>query len=251
MVNHRNGGLPPGDRHRLAGGVVPDTIIEIHAVMAKRSAPEQPVVASQQRRTASHLHPRCRRRPNQRRDHVEDLKRIDRRLDEITAAVKASGSTVIRVYGVGPVNAGIILGEVGDIGRFPTRNHFASYTGTAPIAVSSGDNNRHRLSRSGNRRLNHAIHIAAITQVHQNTPGREYYLRKLAAGQSRREALRCVKRRISDAIWRQLQLDRQDDQTQDETWPRWPSKRGLEPSYRSPDTPRRNGLPKQHRPAEV
>lgn len=189
------------------------------------------------------------------RDHVEDLKRIDRRLDEvtakITAAVKASGSTVIRVYGVGPVNAGIILGEVGDIGRFPTRNHFASYTGTAPIAVSSGDNNRHRLSRSGNRRLNHAIHIAAITQVHQNTPGREYYLRKLAAGKSRREALRCVKRRISDAIWRQLQLDRQDDQTQDETWPRWPSKRGFEPSYRSPDTPRRNGLPKQHRPAEV
>lgn len=97
------------------------------------------------------------------RDHVDDLKRIDRRLDEvtakITAAVKASGSTVIRVYGVGPVNAGIILGEVGDIGRFPTRNHFASYSGTAPIAVSSGDNNRHRLSRSGNRRLNHAIHI--------------------------------------------------------------------------------------------
>lgn len=73
----------------------------------------------------------------------------------------------------------------------------------------------------------------------------------MAAGQSRREELRCVKRRISDAIWRQLQLDRQDEQTQDETWSRWPSKRGFEPSYRSPDTPRRNGLPKQPRPAEV
>ena len=177
------------------------------------------------------------------RDHIDDLRRIDRRLDDvtakITAAVKASGSTVIRVFGVGAVNAGIILGEVGDISRFPNRDHFASYTGTAPIAVSSGDSNRHRLSRSGNRRLNHAIHIAAITQVHRNTPGRDYYLRKLAAGKSQREAMRCVKRRISDAIWRQLQVDRQDDQTQDEQWPRWPSPRGLEFSYRSPDTPRR------------
>lgn len=177
------------------------------------------------------------------RDHIDDLHRIDRRLDGVTikiaVAVKASGSTVIRIFGVGAVNAGIILGEVGDVSRFPTRNHFASYTGTAPIAVSSGDNNRHRLSRAGNRKLNRAIHIAAITQVHRNTPGRDYYLRKLAAGKSRREAMRCVKRRISDAIWRQLQVDRQDDQAQDETWPRWPSPRGLEFSFRSPDTPRR------------
>lgn len=59
---------------------------------------------------------------------------------------------------MGPVNAGLILGEVGDVSRFPTRNHFASYTGTAPVAVSSGDHNRHRLNRAGNRRLNHAIH---------------------------------------------------------------------------------------------
>lgn len=99
------------------------------------------------------------------RDHIDDLHRIDRRLDDVTikiaAAVKASGSTVIRIFGVGAVNAGIILGEVGDVSRFPTRDHFASRTGTAPIAVSSGDNNRHRLSRAGNRKLNHAIHIAA------------------------------------------------------------------------------------------
>lgn len=188
-------------------------------------------------------------------DHVGDLKRIYRRLDEITlqihAAVKESATTLIRIYGIGPVNAGVILGEVGDISRFPTRNHFASYTGTAPIAVSSGNNQRHRLSRSGNRQLNHAIHIAAITQTRYDTPGRTYYRRKLSEGKSRREALRCVKRRISDAIWRQLPLDRQTDQSQDQTWPRWPSSRGFEPSYRSPDTPRRNGLPKQPRPVSV
>jgi transposase len=137
------------------------------------------------------------------------------------------------------------------VSRFPTRDHFASYTGTAPIAVSSGDHHRHRLSRSGNRRLNHAIHIAAIVQIRHDTPGRAYYRRKLAQGHSNREALRCLKRRISDAIWRQLQLDRQPDQTQDRAWPRWPSTRGGNPTYRSPDTPRVNGKPMKPRAAAV
>lgn len=185
-------------------------------------------------------------------DHIDDIKRFDRRIDDVTlkinAAVKESATTLTRIYGVGPVNAGLILGEVGDVSRFPTRNHFASYTGTAPVAVSSGDHNRHRLNRAGNRRLNHAIHIAAIAQIRFDTPGRAYYRRKLAEGKSKREALRSLKRRISDAVWRQLQLDRQTDQHQDETWPRWPSSRGDAPTYRSPDTPRRNGQPKKSRP---
>jgi len=182
-------------------------------------------------------------------DHIEDMKRFDRRIDDVTlkihAAVKASGTTVTRIYGVGAVSAGLILGEVGDISRFPTRNHFASYTGTAPVAVSSGDQNRHRLNRAGNRRLNHAIHIAAIAQIRYDTPGRAYFRRKLGEGKSRREALRCLKRRISDAVWRQLQLDRETDQHQDHSWPRWPSSRGDFPSYRSPDTLRRDGQPKK------
>jgi len=188
-------------------------------------------------------------------DHIADIKRFDRRIDEVTlkihAAVTDSGTTLTRIYGVGPINAGLILGEVGDVSRFPTRNHFASYTGTAPIAVSSGDNNRHRLSRSGNRQLNHAIHIAAIAQIRYDTPGRAYYRRKLDDGKSRREALRCLKRRISDAVWRQLQLDRELDQQQDHAWPRWPSSRGGHPSYRSPETPRRNGQPMKPRTTEV
>ena len=119
-------------------------------------------------------------------DHIGDIKRFDRRIDQVTlkihAAVKDSATTLTRIYGVGPVNAGLIFGEVGDVSRFPTRNHFASYTGTAPIAVSSGDNNRHRLSRPGNRQLNHAIHIASIAQIRYDTPGRAYYRRKLDEG---------------------------------------------------------------------
>jgi transposase len=178
-------------------------------------------------------------------DHVGDIARLDLKIDEITrritAAVKASGTTLTRVYGIGPINAAVIMGEVGDVSRFANRDRFASYTGTAPIAVSSGDHNRHRLSRSGNRRLNHALHIAAVTQIRNNTPGREYYRRKLAEGKNRLEALRCLKRQITDAVWRQLQVDRQPDQRQDETWPRRPSTRGGNPGYRSPDTPRVNG----------
>jgi transposase len=188
-------------------------------------------------------------------DHIDDIKRFDRRIDQVTlkihAAVNDSGTTLTRIYGVGPVGAGLILGEVGDVSRFPTRNHFASYTGTAPIAVSSGDHNRHRLSRSGNRQLNHAIHIASIAQIRYDTPGRAYYRRKLDEGKTRREALRCLKRRISDAVWRQLQLDRQLDQQQDQTWPRWPSSRGGHPSYRSPDTLRHDGQPMKPRTAGV
>ena len=102
-----------------------------------------------------------------------------------------------------------------------------------------------RLSRAGNRRLNLAIDIAAIAQIRYDNPGRAYFRRKLGEDKSRREALRCLKRRISDAVWRQLQLDRETDQHQDQAWPRWPSARGDLPSYRSPDTPTQNGQPKK------
>lgn len=184
-------------------------------------------------------------------DHIEDVMRIDRKLDDYTrrivAEVKAAGTTLTRIFGVGPLNAAVIIGEVGDVSRFPSRDHFASYTGTAPIAASSGDQHRHRLNRAGNRTMNHALHIAAIVQIRHDTPGRAYYRRKVAEGKSTKEAIRCVKRRISDAVWRQLQVDRADDQHQDDTWPRWASTRGGQPHYRSPDTPRANGRPMQPR----
>jgi transposase len=93
------------------------------------------------------------------------------------------------------------------VARFPDRNRFASWTGTAPLDASSGEQNRHRLSRAGNRRINHMIHIAAVTQLRLDTEGRDYYRRKRAAGKKPQEALRCLKRRISDAIYRQLVAD--------------------------------------------
>jgi transposase len=115
------------------------------------------------------------------------------------------------LFGVGPAGAARILGDVGDVTRFPDRNHFASWTGTAPLDASSGDQIRHRLSRAGNRRLNHVLHIAAIVQIRHDTEGRAYYRRKLAEAKTPMEALRCLKRRLSDAVFRQLVADAQDN----------------------------------------
>ncbi|WP_231949077.1 IS110 family transposase [Aeromicrobium choanae] len=113
------------------------------------------------------------------------------------------------IHGVGPVVAARILADVGDVTRFADRNRFASWTGTAPLDASSGEQNRHRLSRAGNRRMNHMIHIAAISQIRLDTDGRDYYRRKRAEGKKSLEAIRCLKRRISDAISRQLLDDAQ------------------------------------------
>jgi hypothetical protein len=127
--------------------------------------------------------------------------------------VVASGTLLMDLPGVGPVVAARTLADVGDVARFADRNRFASWTGTAPIEASSGEIVRHRLSRAGNRRMNHMIHIAAATQIRLDTPGRAYYRRKLAAGKTRAEAMRCLKRRISDALYRQLLADARDLRT--------------------------------------
>ena len=137
-------------------------------------------------------------------DLVEDLRGVDARIRETRkkagAAVRASGTSLTGLFGVGPVVAAAVIGDVCHVSRFPSRDHFASYNGTAPIEVSSGGRKVYRLSRRGNRRLNHAIHMAAVTQIrYQHSPGRAYYDKKLADGKTRKEALRCLKRQISDA----------------------------------------------------
>jgi hypothetical protein len=95
----------------------------------------------------------------------------------------------------------------GDISRFRTAGHFASWNGTAPIEASSGDQRRHRLSRAGNRRINRVLHIMAIVQLRHDTPGRAYYRRRLAEGKTTMEAIRALKRRLSDVVYRRMVLD--------------------------------------------
>jgi transposase len=143
---------------------------------------------------------------------TEDLRGFDTRIrgtrKKLSAAVAATGTSLTGLFGIGPVSAAAIIGDVQHASRFPSRDHFASYNGTAPIEVSSGGRKVWRLSRRGNRRLNHAIHMAAVTQIrYQHSPGRAYYDKKLAEGKTGKEALRCLKRQISDAIFGCLQAD--------------------------------------------
>lgn len=150
---------------------------------------------------------------------IGELEATDRKLKDLTKrlreAVTASGSGLLEVFGIGPAGAARILADVADVARFPDRNHFASWTGTAPIDASSGEQLRHRLSRAGNRRLNHVLYMAGIAQIRHDTPGRAYYRRKLTEGKTPMEAMRCLRRRLSDVIYRQLRADaaKQADQT--------------------------------------
>ena len=144
-------------------------------------------------------------------EELAELVAVDAKIKKSTAELKAMvlarGSHLMDLHGVGPVVAARVLADVGDIARFADRNRFASWTGTAPLDASSGEHDRHRLSRAGNRRVNHVIHIAAVTQLRLNTDGRAYYRRKRAEGKKPLEAMRCLKRRISDALYRQLVAD--------------------------------------------
>jgi hypothetical protein len=122
--------------------------------------------------------------------------------------VQATGTSLTGLFGVGPVIAAAVIGDVKDVSRFPSRDHFAAYNGTAPIEVSSGQRKVYRLSRRGNRRLNHAIHMAAVTQIrYQHSEGRAYFDKKLAEGKTRKEALRSLKRQVSNAVFTALQAD--------------------------------------------
>ena len=145
-------------------------------------------------------------------DLIDDVTMFDRKIkavdQRIVEAVKASRTTLTDIVGVGPVTAAAILGEVGDVARFATADHFASYTGTAPLEVSSGDVVRHRLSRAGNRRLNSALHVAALSNKRHDPRGKAYYARKLAAGKGKKGSLRCLKRRLADVVFRALVEDR-------------------------------------------
>jgi transposase len=144
---------------------------------------------------------------------LRDVRTLDGKIADlngrIEAEVEASGTTLTEIFGVGPILAAKIIGTVGNVARFPTKSHFASYSGTAPVEASSGDVVRHRLSLAGNRRLNYALHMVAVCQARSDARGGAYYRKKIAEGKSRKEALRCLKRRISDAVFRSFVADSQ------------------------------------------
>ena len=162
----------------------------------------RPVTAADHQRKQTR--PRCRARPQASRS-------IDQGAREATASCshREQARTLTEIQGIGFLTAAKILALTGDIRRFPNQEHYASYAGTAPIDVSSGDQETHRLSRRGNRQLNAAIHVAAVTQARDPGPGRDHYRRKIAEHKTAKEARRSLKRRISNAIYRRILADQQ------------------------------------------
>jgi len=148
---------------------------------------------------------------------IADLERACQRKKtagkELAAALKAAGTTLMTLKGIGPSGAARLLAEAGDITRFPDRGHFASWNGTAPIDASSGDHVRHRLSRAGNRQNGRVLHIMAAGWLRHATKGRAYYDRKAAAGKTPMEATRALKRKLSDVVFRQMKADARSART--------------------------------------
>ncbi|HKV19540.1 MAG TPA: transposase [Mycobacterium sp.] len=181
----------------IAGGISKEVVVNQAECVLDRIVPAS--VAQQQRLELAH-------------ELLDDIRALDAKMkrsrSRISDAVTASGTTLIEIFGVGPIIAGMLLGYTGDVTRFATAGHYAAYNGTAPIEFSSSGRTVHRLSRRGNRTLNHAIHMIAVTQIRNlHSEGRAYYDSKLAAGRTRREAMRSLKRHISDRVFRHLRTD--------------------------------------------
>jgi transposase len=142
---------------------------------------------------------------------IVELEAIDKRIKavkkELAVLVEARGSTLMGLTGIGPSGAARLLADVGDIHRFADRDRFASWNGTAPLDASSGDQKRHRLSRAGNRRINRTLHIMAVVQLRNPTEGRAYFDAKKAADKTSMEAMRALKRRLSNVVYAQMTAD--------------------------------------------
>ena len=145
------------------------------------------------------------------RELIDELTVLDAKIraadKQLRQLVKTSGSSLTDLNGIGPSGAARLIGDITDIRRFGSASHFASWNGTAPLEASSGDQRRHRLSRLGNRRINRVLHIMAIVQLRHDTPGRAYYRRRVAEGKTTMEALRALKRHLSDVVYKQMLRD--------------------------------------------
>jgi transposase len=204
------------DRHHDLIGLRTQAVCRLHALLCGLTPGGAPRGLSAQRagqilRGIRPVGPVAVERKRIATELLGDLRRFDHQLvalnERIAEAVLASATTLTEVHGIGALGAAIILGQTGDIARFPDAGHFARYNATAPIAASSALQERHRLNPRGNRQLNRVMHVAAVTQIAHDTDGRTYYRRKTAEGKTPKEALRALKRQISNAVYRQLLAD--------------------------------------------
>jgi transposase len=201
------------DRRRSLGEEHTRKVSQLHALLLELLPGGAKVFlsAAQARKLLASVRPRDvvgKTRKRVAMELVVDLEKIYARTKaadkELTELVKATRTGLLELHGIGPSGAARLLVEVGGITRFPDRGHFASWTGTAPIDASSGDHVRHRLSRGGNRQINRVLHIMAVVQLRNSTEGRAYFDRKKASGKTSMEAMRCLKRRLSDLVYKTM-----------------------------------------------
>ena len=199
------------DRRRSLGEEHTRKVSQLHALLLELlpGGAKKDLSAAQARALIAKVRPRDTVGKTRRRlaaELIGDLEQIYTRKKaadkELREVLPRTGTKLLDLHGIGPSGAARLLVEVGDITRFPDRNHFASWTGTAPVDASSGDHIRHRLSYGGNRQINRVLHMMAVVQLRNDTPGRAYYERKKAGGKTSKEAIRCLKRRLSDAVYR-------------------------------------------------
>ena len=204
------------DRRRSLGDDHTRMVSQLHQLLLELipGGAKKDLSARQARALLAKVRPRDAAGKTRRRVAAEligDLERIYQRKKaankELTELVAATGTGLLDLPGIGPSGAARLLVEVGDITRFPNKAHFASWNGTAPIDASSGDQVRHRLSRAGNRQINRVLHIMARVQIRNPSEGRDYYDRKKSDGKAPMEAMRCVKRRLSDIVYQQMLND--------------------------------------------
>ena len=126
---------------------------------------------------------------------------------EITARVRELAPSLLAMAGAAELTTAKIVGETAGVDRFKSKDAYARHNGTAPLPAWSGNRIRHRLARTGNRQLNCAIHRIAVTQKRCHPEAQAYLKNRIAAGDTNTEALRALKRRISDAVYRRLKAD--------------------------------------------
>ncbi|WTL69371.1 IS110 family transposase [Streptosporangium sp. NBC_01495] len=130
--------------------------------------------------------------------------RINQLEGQLRQLVRAMAPQLLDIPGCGVLGAATIIGETAGVHRFRSKAAFARFTGTAPIPVWSGNSSRVRLNRGGNRRMNCALHMIAVTQARGIGPGKAYLDKLMAEGKTRTEAIRLLRRRLSDVVYRTL-----------------------------------------------
>ena len=204
------------DRRDLLGRTRTETVNRLHHLLLELipGGAKKSLTTSQARTLLARVTPGdlvTRTRHRLAGELTDELTTLDTKMKtattELNKLLATTGSQLLQLRGIGPSGAARLLADIGDISRFASRGHFASWNGTAPLDVSSGDHTRHRLSRAGNRRINRVLHIMAIAQLRHDSQGRDYYQHKLTTGKTPTESIRALKRRLSDIVYRQMVKD--------------------------------------------